>query len=345
MEKDSVHSLDRQKLSDFLEKNLPETGTLEEISKFGTGQSNPTYQLRTTTGRYVLRKKPPGKLLPSAHAVDREYRIIKALEKTSVPVPRTLMLCNDEDIIGTIFYLMDYVDGKIHWDPTLPDVSSSDRNDIYGQTVDVLAALHSIDVGKEGLLDFGKPGNYFQRQVGRWIKQYKAAQTEEYKEIESLIAWLEKNMPEDDGMISIVHGDYRLYNMIFSRTENKILAVLDWELSTIGHPYADLAYQCMNWHIPKIGITPGLYGLNLDETGIPTENEYVDAYCQKMGINNIPNWSFYLAFGFFRLAGIAQGVYKRSIMGNASADNAQELGAAVPLLGKIALSIIDRENV
>jgi len=345
LEKDSVHSLDRQKLSDFLEKNLPETGTLEEISKFGTGQSNPTYQLRTTTGRYVLRKKPPGKLLPSAHAVDREYRIIKALEKTSVPVPRTLMLCNDEDIIGTIFYLMDYVDGKIHWDPTLPDVSSSDRNDIYGQTVDVLAALHSIDVGKEGLLDFGKPGNYFQRQVGRWIKQYKAAQTEEYKEIESLIAWLEKNMPEDDGMISIVHGDYRLYNMIFSRTENKILAVLDWELSTIGHPYADLAYQCMNWHIPKIGITPGLYGLNLDETGIPTENEYVDAYCQKMGINNIPNWSFYLAFGFFRLAGIAQGVYKRSIMGNASADNAQELGAAVPLLGKIALSIIDRENV
>ena len=345
MEKDSVHSLNRQKLSDFLEKNLPETGTLEEISKFGTGQSNPTYQLRTTTGKYVLRKKPPGKLLPSAHAVDREYRIIKALEKTSVPVPRTLMLCNDEDIIGTIFYLMDYVDGKIHWDPTLPDVSSSDRKEIYDQTIDVLAALHSIDVEKEGLLDFGKPGNYFQRQVGRWIKQYKAAQTEEYKEIESLIAWLEKNMPEDDGMISIVHGDYRLYNMIFSRTENKILAVLDWELSTIGHPYADLAYQCMNWHIPKIGITPGLYGLNLDETGIPTENEYVDAYCQKMEINNIPNWSFYLAFGFFRLAGIAQGVYKRSIMGNASADNAQELGAAVPLLGKIALSIIDRENV
>jgi|TARA_B100000959_G_scaffold187764_1_gene196357 aminoglycoside phosphotransferase (APT) family kinase protein len=340
--KDSVHSLDHRKLSDFLEKNLPETGALEEISKFGTGQSNPTYQLRTTTGKYVLRKKPPGKLLPSAHAVDREYRIIKALEKTSVPVPRTRMLCNDEDIIGTIFYLMDYVDGKIHWDPTLPDVSSSDRNDIYGQTVDVLAALHSIDVEKEGLLDFGKPGNYFQRQVGRWIKQYRAAETQEYKEIESLIAWLEKNMPDDDRMISIVHGDYRLYNMIFSHTENKILAVLDWELSTIGHPYADLAYQCMNWHIPKIGITPGLYGLNLNGTGIPTENEYVEAYCKKMGISDIPNWSFYLAFGFFRLAGIAQGVYKRSIMGNASADNAKELGAAVPILGKIALSIIER---
>ena len=344
MSKDSVHNLDHQKLSNFLDRNLPETGELIEVSKFGTGQSNPTYQLSTTTGKYVLRKKPPGKLLPSAHAVDREYRIIKALEKTSVPVPRTLMLCNDEEVIGTIFYVMDYVDGKIYWDPTLPDTKRSDRKEIYDQTVEIMTALHSIDVEKEGLLDFGKPGNYFQRQVGRWIKQYKAAETEEYKEIESLISWLEKNMPEDDGMISIVHGDYRLYNMIFSSSENKILALLDWELSTIGHPYADLAYQCMNWHIPKIGITPGLYGLDLDGTGIPTENEYVEAYCHKMRIDNIPNWSFYLAFGFFRLAGIAQGVYKRSIMGNASADNAKELGAAVPLLGQIALSIIKREN-
>ena len=250
------------------------------------------------------------------------------------------MLCEDEDVIGTIFYLMDHVDGIIHWDPTLPESDSSDRNKIYQQTVDVLAALHSIDVEKEGLMDFGKPGNYFQRQVGRWIKQYRAAETDTYPEIESLISWLEKNMPDDDGMISIVHGDYRLYNMIFSHSGNKILAVLDWELSTIGHPFADLAYQCMNWYIPKIGITPGLYGLDLEGTGIPTEKEYVDSYCKKMGIDHIPNWSFYLAFGFFRLAGIAQGVYKRSIMGNASAKNAGELGAAVPILGKIANGII-----
>ena len=246
MDKNSVHTLDHQKLSDFLTSNLPQTGELKEISKFGTGQSNPTYLLITSNGKYVLRKKPPGKLLPSAHAVDREYRIIKALEKTSVPVPRTLMLCKNEEVIGTIFYLMDHVDGKIHWDPTLPESDSSDRNEIYQQTVDVLAALHSIDVEKEGLMDFGKPGNYFQRQVGRWIKQYRAAETDTYPEIESLISWLEKNMPDDDGMISIVHGDYRLYNMIFSHSGNKILAVLDWELSTIGHPFADLAYQCLS---------------------------------------------------------------------------------------------------
>ena len=340
MNKNSVHSLDHQKLSEFLESNLPETGELKEISKFCTGQSNPTYLLITTNGKYVLRKKPPGKLLPSAHAVDREYRIIKALESTSVPVPRTLMLCEDTEVIGTIFYLMDHVEGKIHWDPTLPDSNSNDRKEIYEQTVDVLAALHSIDVEKEGLMDFGKPGNYFERQVGRWIKQYRAAETEAYPEIESLITWLEDNMPSDDGMISIVHGDYRLYNMIFSHSGNKILAILDWELSTIGHPYADLAYQCMNWYIPKIGITPGLYGLNLEGTGIPTEEEYIESYCNKMGIDHIPNWPFYLAFGFFRLAGIAQGVYKRSIMGNASAKNAGELGAAVPILGKIANDII-----
>ena len=250
------------------------------------------------------------------------------------------MLCEDTDVIGTIFYIMDHVDGKIHWDPTLPNSNSNDRKEIYEQTADVLAALHSIDVEKEGLMDFGKPGNYFERQVGRWVKQYRAAETETYPEIESLISWLGNNMPTDDGMISIVHGDYRLYNMIFSHSENKILAVLDWELSTIGHPYADLAYQCMNWYIPKIGITPGLYGLNLEGTGIPTEEEYIESYCNKMGIDHIPNWPFYLAFGFFRLAGIAQGVYKRSIMGNASAKNAGELGAAVPILGKIANDII-----
>ena len=191
MNKNSVHSLDHQKLSEFLESNLPETGELKEISKFGTGQSNPTYLLITTNGKYVLRKKPPGKLLPSAHAVDREYRIIKALESTSVPVPRTLMLCEDTEVIGTIFYLMDHVEGKIHWDPTLPDSNSNDRKEIYEQTVDVLAALHSIDVEKEGLMDFGKPGNYFERQVGRWISQYRAAETESYPEIESLITWLE----------------------------------------------------------------------------------------------------------------------------------------------------------
>ena len=283
-------------------------------------------------------------MLPSAHAVDREYRIIKALEETKVPVPRTVFLCNDESIIGTIFYVMEFVDGRIFWDPTLPEIDDNKRMKVYEETVSVMAELHKIDVEKAGLLDFGKPGNYFERQVGRWIKQYRAAETENYPEVETLIAWLEKTMPDDDGLISIVHGDYRLYNMIFDHEEESMLALLDWELSTIGHPYADLAYQCMNWYIPQIGITPGLAGINLEKLGIPSEDDYVSNYCSKMGINSIPNWSFYLAFGFFRLAGIAQGVYKRSIQGNASADNAKELGAAVPILGKIALSIVGRDN-
>ena len=341
---DGVHTLDIEKLSDYLTQQLDEFTGIKKSKKFNTGQSNPTYLLETAEKKYVLRKKPPGELLPSAHAVDREYRIIKALEETKVPVPRTVFLCNDESIIGTIFYVMEFVDGRIFWDPTLPEIDENKRMKVYEETVRIMAELHKIDVEKAGLLDFGKPGNYFERQVGRWIKQYRAAETESYPEIETLIAWLEKTMPDDDGLISIVHGDYRLYNMIFDHEEESMLALLDWELSTIGHPYADLAYQCMNWYIPQIGITPGLAGINLEKLGIPSEDDYVSNYCSKMGINSIPNWSFYLAFGFFRLAGIAQGVYKRSIQGNASADNAKELGAAVPILGKIALSVVGRDN-
>lgn len=341
---DGVHTLDIEKLSDYLTQQLDEFTGIKKSKKFNTGQSNPTYLLETAEKKYVLRKKPPGELLQSAHAVDREYRIIKALEETKVPVPRTVFLCNDESIIGTIFYVMEFVDGRIFWDPTLPEIDENKRMKVYEETVRIMAELHKIDVEKSGLLDFGKPGNYFERQVGRWIKQYRAAETESYPEIETLIAWLEKTMPDDDGLISIVHGDYRLYNMIFDHREERMLALLDWELSTIGHPYADLAYQCMNWHIPQIGITPGLAGINLQKLGIPSEDDYVSNYCSKMGINSIPNWSFYLAFGFFRLAGIAQGVYKRSIQGNASADNAKELGAAVPILGEIALSIVGRDN-
>ena len=341
---DGVHTLDIEKLSDYLTQQLDEFTGIKRSKKFNTGQSNPTYLLETAEKKYVLRKKPPGELLPSAHAVDREYRIIKALKGTKVPVPRTVFLCNDESIIGTIFYLMEFVDGRIFWDPTLPEIDENKRMKVYEETVRIMAELHKIDVEKAGLLDFGKPGNYFERQVGRWIKQYRAAETESYPEVETLIAWLEKTMPDDDGLISIVHGDYRLYNMIFDHEEESMLALLDWELSTIGHPYADLAYQCMNWYIPQIGITPGLAEINLQKLGIPSEEDYVSNYCSKMGINSIPNWSFYLAFGFFRLAGIAQGVYKRSIQGNASADNAKELGAAVPILGKIALSVVGRDN-
>ena len=253
-----------------------------------------------------------------------------------------MLLCEDESVIGTIFYLMEFVDGRIFWDPSLPEIDTEQRRAVYKETVKVMTALHNIDIEKANLLDFGKPGNYFERQVNRWVTQYRAAETEKYPEVEALIIWLEEAMPEDDGLVSIVHGDYRLYNMIFDHNDETILAVLDWELSTLGHPYADLAYQCMSWYIPQIGITPGLAGMKLEELGIPSEGEYVESYCKKMNIDSIPNWSFYLAFGFFRLAGIAQGVYKRSLQGNASAKNANELGAAVPILGKIALSIINK---
>ena len=239
---DGVHTLDVEKLSDYLTQQLDEFTGIKKSKKFNTGQSNPTYLLETAEKKYVLRKKPPGELLPSAHAVDREYRIIKALEETKVPVPRTVFLCNDESIIGTIFYVMEFVDGRIFWDPTLPEIDENKRMKVYEETVSVMAELHKIDVKKADLLDFGKPGNYFERQVGRWIKQYRAAETESYPEVETLIAWLEKTMPDDDGLISIVHGDYRLYNMIFDHEEESMLALLDWELSTIGHPYACLLY-------------------------------------------------------------------------------------------------------
>lgn len=340
----NVHTLDVQVLDEYLKSEIDDFKGILESKKFNTGQSNPTYLLNSGEKKYVLRKKPPGKLLPSAHAVDREYRVMKALSNSSVPVPKMLHLCEDDSIIGTIFYLMEFVEGRIFWDPTLPEVNKEQRREIYEETNRTLAALHQIDIKKLNLETFGKPGNYFERQVNRWIQQYRAAETSPYKEVESLIIWLEKNMPKDDGMVSIVHGDYRLYNMIFDPKETQILAVLDWELSTLGHPYADLAYQCMSWYVPKIGITPGLLDADTITLGIPSEEEYVKSYCQKMGISSIPNWSFYLAFGFFRLAGIAQGVYKRSLQGNASADNAKDIGAIVPILGKIAMSIIHKNN-
>ena len=337
----TVHSVDEAKLSEYLEQHVPGFQGPVQSTKFKTGQSNPTFLLETASKKFVLRKKPPGKLLPSAHAVDREYKVLKALGNTDVPVPEVFHLCEDETVIGSIFYIMEYVDGRIFWDPTLPEVNNQERQEIYEASNKVLASLHQIDIEKAGLSDFGKPGSYFERQLHRWIKQYRAAETTHYDEVESLLQWLVDNMPKDDGMVSIVHGDYRLYNMIFDHKQTQLLAVLDWELSTLGHPYADLAYQCMTWHIPQIGITPGLFGLDVKSLGIPSEKEYIRSYCKKMEIDTIQNWSFYLAFGFFRLVGIAQGVYKRSLQGNASADNAKELGAAVPILGHIGLQIIN----
>ena len=319
-------------------------------TKFEGGQSNPTYKIEAESGQYVLRSQPLGKLLKSAHAVDREFRVYQALANTNVPVPKVYHLCEDRDIIGSMFYVMDLCEGRIFWDAALPQLSTNDdRAQAYEHMNTVLAAIHSVDINKVGLSDYGKPGNYFERQIGRWTTQYKASEIKPIPAMDQLIEWLQNNMPADDGKVSLVHGDFRLDNMIFSPDESKIIAVLDWELSTLGHPYADLAYQCMQLRMPgskvvKAGSMSGLAGLNRTSLGIPTEKEYVASYCKKMGIDKIDHWAFYLAFSFFRLAAIAQGVAKRAQDGNASNKDAVKVGAYVAPLAMAALGVIKTES-
>jgi len=307
------------------------------ITQFKGGQSNPTYKLDAKSGRYVLRRKPPGKLLPSAHAVDREYKVMSALGAEGFPAPKMHGLCEDESLIGTAFYVMDFVDGRIFWDPYLPDLAPGDRAAIYDASNAALAHLHSIDYEKAGLGDYGKPGNYFDRQIGRWTKQYKAAETHEIKAMDALIEWLPAHAPQQD-RTSVVHGDFRLDNMIFHKTEPRVIAVLDWELSTLGDPLADFTYQLMQWRTPK-DIRNGFLGVDLKSLGIPTEEEYVAAYCRRTGRDGIPKLDFYIAYNIFRLAGIAQGVYARSVQGNASNERAKELGALVEPMAEYALEI------
>jgi aminoglycoside phosphotransferase (APT) family kinase protein len=304
----SAHRFDEEALDRYLRQHLDGYRGKPEIKQFAGGQSNPTFLLRSGDRSYVLRKKPPGALLPTAHMIEREYRIYRALEQTPVPVPRPYLLCEDASIIGTPFYVMDYVQGRVLTDWTLPDLTPEERSATYDDMNRVLAALHSVDFEQKGLRDYGKPGNYFERQISRWIKQYVAAQTRDIVPMNELIQWLPKNVPADD-TTSIVHGDYQLYNLMFHPDEPRVVALLDWELSTLGHPMADLAYNCMNYHKPEAA------GLG---AGIPSEDEYVARYCERTGRARIPNWNFYLAFGFFRHASIVQGVYKRGLQGNAS---------------------------
>jgi len=314
-----------------------------QLRKFKGGQSNPTYLLEAASGRYVLRRQPPGELLKSAHAVDREYRVMRALAETDVPVPRMLALCEDRDVIGSLFFVMAFCDGRIFWDAALPDVGSNEeRAAVYDQMNRVLAALHRVDPAAVGLADYGKPGNYFARQLSRWVGQYRASELEPIAAMESLMAWLEQQQPADDGRVSLVHGDYRLDNMVFDAVEPRIIAVLDWELSTLGHPLADLAYQCMQLRMPGgEGFAPGLAGVDRRALGIPEEREYVARYCERMGIDRIENWPFYLAFSYFRLAAIVQGVAKRAVVGNASNTRAAELGRWVEPLAQMALRVIE----
>jgi len=314
------------------------------VEQFKGGQSNPTYKLITPARAYVMRTKPgpAAKLLPSAHAIEREFRVMKGLSGTGVPVAQMHVLCEDEAIIGRAFYVMEFMDGRVLWDQSLPGMTPPERATIYDEMNRVIAALHGVDVGAAGLAGYGKPGNYFERQIGRWSKQYLASVTEEIVEMNRLIDWLPANMPAgalDSGAPTVVHGDYRLDNLVFHKTEPRIIAVLDWELSTLGHPLADFSYHCMAWHIPP-GVFRGIGGLDLPSLGIPAELDYVRRYCERVGRSDaealMADWNFYLAYNLFRLASITQGIAKRVVDGIASSAQARATGAATGKLAQMA---------
>lgn len=334
-----MQQLDDQRLSDYLSKNLQGFKGPVQSRKFAGGQSNPTYLLTSPSGQYVLRRKPPGQLLASAHAVDREFRVLQALQDSDVPVARPLLLCADDNIAGSMFYLMQYVEGRILWDPALPDSSKTERGLLFHEMLRVLAAIHEIDLESSGLSDFGKPGNYFERQIGRWSKQYRAAETEHMAAMEHLLQWLPANVPADDGQVSLIHGDFRIDNLIFHPQEPRALAVLDWELSTLGHPLADLAYFCMCLRMPRDGRMKGLAGMPIAELGIPNELEMVDYYCSLRGLPGIDHWHFYLAFSMFRLSAICQGVMKRALDGNAANQDAVDTGRMARPLAELGASL------
>jgi aminoglycoside phosphotransferase (APT) family kinase protein len=314
-----------------------------EVSKFQIGQSNPTFLLKTPGKNYVLRRKPPGVLLKSAHAVDREYRVQKALEHTEVPVAKMHLLCEDDDVIGSAFYVMDHVAGRNFNDPTDGDLSPEARGAVIDDMNRVLAELHMVDIDAVGLSDYGPPGNYYERQVGRWSKQYRASETETVPAMDALMEQLAAEMPDDDGQRTLVHGDYRIDNMIFEADGTKCLAVLDWELSTIGHPFADLASVIMQWQLPVGSEGRGLAGADRKALGLPSDAEFIAKYCERRGLPGIDNFNFYLAFCFFRMTGIVQGVLKRGLDGNASnPERAMRLGRYVPVFAQAGLDALNK---
>lgn len=313
-------------------------GPLAAAERFSGGQSNPTYRLRAGSGDYVLRRKPPGILLPSAHAVDREYRVMRALAETSVPVPRVFALCEDDAVIGSAFYVMEFLDGRIFWDQRLPEIPPADRAAIFASMNSVIAALHSVDYEALGLGDFGRPGNYMGRQIARWSRQYRASETEKQPAMDALIDWLPEHLPPE-GAASIVHGDYRMDNLVFHKTEPRVIGVLDWELSTIGDPLADFAYHAMSWRIDP-ALYNGLGGVDVAALGIPDEAEYVLAYCRKTGREAIPDWGFYTAYSLFRFAAICQGIAKRAIDGTAASKEAVAIGSLARPFGEQAWEVV-----
>lgn len=318
-----AHRFDEASLQRYLLEHVDGFTAPLSVQQFQGGMSNPTFKL--TDGRamnYVLRKKPPGELLPSAHAVDREYRVISALANSGVPVPRTFALCEHEAVIGTAFYVMEHVTGRVFLDPSLPELDPAQRSAVYADKNRALAALHSVDYAAVGLDGFGKPGEYCARQINRWTKQYLASKTDDLPDMDCLMKWLPENLPTDDP-VCIAHGDYRLGNLIFANDAPTVTAILDWELSTLGHPYADLAYDCLAYHVPNL-FRGDLASKDLSALGIPGEFEYVEAYRKARGLAEIPNWTFYVVLSLFRLAAITQGVYYRGLQGNASDPRALE---------------------
>ncbi len=338
------HQFDADALSAWLAVHLQGFQGPLQVEMFKGGQSNPTYKLLTPQRQYVMRAKPGpvARLLPSAHAIEREFRVMGALHGTDVPVAQMFCLCDDESVIGRAFYVMEFVQGRVLWDQSLPGMSNDQRGAIYDEMNRVIAALHSVDYAARGLGDYGRPGSYFERQIGRWSKQYAASVTETIDEMDQLIDWLPQHIPDsarDTGMASIVHGDYRLDNLIFHPTEPRILAVLDWELSTIGHPLADFSYHCMSWHVPP-GSFRGIGGLNLESLGIPSEQDYMRRYCERTGLSTpealAPDWNFYLAYNMFRIAAILQGIAKRVEAGTASSAQAAQSGRGVRPMAELA---------
>jgi len=340
------HRFDAERLAAHLAQHLPGFKGPVTVKQFQGGQSNPTYLLTTPGANYVMRSKPGpvAKLLPSAHAIEREFRVMRALSAQGIPVPETLLLSEDESVIGRAFYLMQHVEGRIFWEQSLPGISNAERSAIYDEMNRVIAALHSVDIERAGLADYGKAGNYFARQIGRWSKQYRASETEKIDAMDRLIDWLPQQIPpvvDETEETTVVHGDYRMDNLIFHPAEPRIIAILDWELSTLGHPLADFSYHCMSWHIPP-GAFRGIAGLDHKALGIPTEAEYIAQYCARTKRAPIEHWNFYLAYNLFRIAAILQGVYKRATEGIASSDNALQTGKRVKALAELGWDVAQR---
>jgi aminoglycoside phosphotransferase (APT) family kinase protein len=344
------HAFDVSALEAWLASRVAGFRGPNAVEQFKGGQSNPTFKLTTPGATYVLRTKPgpAAKLLPSAHAIEREYRVMAALRTHGVPVPEMLALCEDESVIGRAFYLMSFVDGRVLWNQALPEATNAERGAIYDEMNRVIAALHCVEVSAAGLADYGKPGNYFERQISRWGKQYTASITQPIDAMDRLMQWLPAHMPDsarDASKVSVVHGDYRLDNLVFHPTEPRVLAVLDWELSTLGHPLADFSYHCMAWHIPP-GAFRGIGGLDHAALGVPVESEYVRRYCERTGLATpaelARDWNFYLAYNLFRMAAILQGIAKRVEDGTASSDQARQAAAGARPLAELGWQFAQR---